>query len=168
MEYTLRQVNDDDYEALLSVFNHYVETSCAVYFEDKVDDSFLIRLRQMTSGYPFYVIETPIDQVVGFGFLRRHHPAKAFDRIAELSYFISPSYTRKGLGTKLLNLLAGEAVTLGIDILLASISSKNQSSLDFHEKNGFVECGRFVNVGQKFGHDFDIVWMQKSLRRGEA
>ena len=129
MEFIFRQANDGDQKALLSVFNYYVETSYSAYFEDKVDDSFLIGLRQMTSGYPFYVIEAPTDEVVGFGFLHRYHPAKAFDRVAELSYFISPSYTRKGLGTRLLNTLIGGAKDLGIKTILASISSKNQPSI---------------------------------------
>jgi phosphinothricin acetyltransferase len=165
MDYIFRQANDSDQGAILSIFNHYVETSYAAYFEGRVDESFLIQLRQMTSGYPFYVIETPEKQVVGFGLIHRYHPAKTFNRVAELSYFISPSHTRKGLGTKLLKLLIGKAAEMGIDTLLASISSLNQSSVNFHNKNGFVECGRFIRVGRKFGQDFDMVWMQKHLHK---
>ena len=163
MEYTFRQANDTDQRAILSIFNHYVETTYASYFESRVDESFLIQLEQMTSGYPFYVIETPEKQVVGFGFIHRYHPARAFERVGELSYFILPSHTRKGLGTRLLNLLVGDAMQMGIDTLLASISSLNESSVEFHRKNGFAECGRFIRVGQKFGQDFDVVWMQRSL-----
>lgn len=163
MEYTFRQANDTDHGAILSIFNHYVETSYAAYFESRVDESFLIQLRQMASGYPFYVIETPEKQVVGFGLIHRYHPAETFSRVAELSYFVSPSHTRKGLGTKLLSLLIDKAAEMGIDTLLASISSLNQPSVDFHSKNGFVECGRFIRIGRKFEQDFDMVWMQKSL-----
>jgi L-amino acid N-acyltransferase YncA len=166
MDYIFRQANNSDQGALLSIFNHYVETSYAAYFEDRVDESFLIQLRQMTSGYPFYVIEAPEKQAVGFGLIHRYHPAKTFNRVAELSYFISPSHTRKGLGTKLLKLLIGKAAEMGIDTLLASISSLNQSSVNFHNKNGFVECGRFIRVGRKFGQDFNMVWMQKHLHKG--
>jgi phosphinothricin acetyltransferase len=165
MDYIFRQANDSDQGAILSIFNHYVETSYAAYFESRVDESFLIQLRQMTSGYPFYIIETPEKQVVGFGLIHRYHPAKTFSRVAELSYFISPSHTRKGLGTKLLSLLIDNATEMGIETLLASVSSLNRSSVDFHNKNGFVECGRFIRVGRKFGQDFDIVWMQKHLHK---
>jgi len=35
--------------------------------------------------------------------------------------------------------------------------------IEFHLKNGFRECGRFMKVGRKFGEDFDVVWMQKQL-----
>ncbi|WP_243669404.1 hypothetical protein [Methanoculleus chikugoensis] len=33
----------------------------------------------------------------------------------------------------------------------------------FHRRHGFVECGRFRNVGSKHGVLFDVVWMQKFL-----
>jgi L-amino acid N-acyltransferase YncA len=166
MDYAFRPFLIADQGALLSIYNHYIKNSYAAYFEDQVDESFLLRLRQMISSYPFYVIETSAGEVIGFGLIHRYHPAKAFDRTAELTYFISPSHTGMGLGTKLLDLLSEKAVQMKIDTLLASISSLNQQSLDFHKKNGFVECGRFIKVGRKFGRDFDMVWMQKHLASG--
>lgn len=48
--------------------------------------------------------------------------------------------------------------------ILASISSLNQQSLSFHRRNGFVDCGRFVQVARKKGTRFDVVWMQKTIR----
>jgi phosphinothricin acetyltransferase len=50
-----------------------------------------------------------------------------------------------------------------ITSLLANISSRNRQSLEFHLRNGFRECGRFLKVGHKFGEAFDVVWMQKQL-----
>jgi phosphinothricin acetyltransferase len=52
---------------------------------------------------------------------------------------------------------------MGIVTVLASISSLNQSSLAFHKKNGFVECGRFVGIGRKMGTGFNVFWMQKKI-----
>ncbi len=32
-----------------------------------------------------------------------------------------------------------------------------------HENQGFIECGRFFDIGKsKFGN-FDVVWMQKKI-----
>jgi len=56
-----------------------------------------------------------------------------------------------------------EAKSLGIDHILASISSLNQKSMDFHLKNGFKECGRFPGIGEKFGNTFDMIWMQRQI-----
>jgi L-amino acid N-acyltransferase YncA len=69
----------------------------------------------------------------------------------------------KGIGTKLLSLLEIEGMKKGITNILANISSLNSRSIDFHKKNGFVECGRFKNVGRKKEQLFDTVWMQKML-----
>ena len=163
MDYVFRQVISSDLESLLEIFNHYIETSYAAFYENKVDESFIINLKKMTVNYPFYVIETSLKQVVGFGLIHRYHPSTVFNSVAELTYFILPIHVHQGLGTKLLNILISDAKKMGIDTLLAVISSLNQKSIDFHTKNGFVECGRFMKVGRKFDQVFDLVWMQKFL-----
>jgi len=52
---------------------------------------------------------------------------------------------------------------MGITTILASISSLNEGSLAFHQKNGFRECGRFRDIGVKKGRSFDGIWMQRVL-----
>lgn len=63
----------------------------------------------------------------------------------------------------LLTSLEKEAAEKGITNILANISSLNPNSIKFHQKNGFIECGRFKKVGKKKGQEFDTVWMQKLL-----
>jgi phosphinothricin acetyltransferase len=121
------------------------------------------RWRQMTQGYPAFVATADSELVLGFGFLRPFHPASTLRRTAEVTYFVSPDCTRQGIGTALLDRLIEEAVTMGIDSLVASISSKNQESIAFHQRSGFRECGRFERAGRKHDQDFDIVWMQRQL-----
>ena len=103
------------------------------------------------------------NKVSGVGTLRPYFPFRNFLHTGVLSYFILPEYTRKGLGAKLLNTLCQEAQKRNMRNLLANVSSKNESSLNFHLKHGFVECGRFKAVGTKFGEYFDVVWLQKFL-----
>ena len=102
-------------------------------------------------------------KVVGFGFLKKYHPYPAFNRTAEAGYFILPEFTRNGLGGLLLEMLEKDARAMGVDNLVANISSLNPPSLEFHKKHGFSECGRFEKILTKFGLDLDIVWMQKKL-----
>ncbi len=92
-----------------------------------------------------------------------HHPTPAFAQTAEVTYFIHPDHTGKGLGKRLLGFLEKGALEKGITNLLASISSLNPGSVEFHQKHGFTECGRFRKVGKKKGREFDTVWMQKRL-----
>lgn len=150
-------------QAVIDIFNHFVQHGFSAYPDQPVPHEYFGRLRQMTQGYPAFVATADSGLVVGFGFLRPFHPASTLRRTAEVTYFIAPDYTRRGIGTALLNRLIEEAVAIGIDSLVASISSKNQESIAFHRRSGFRECGRFERAGRKADQDFDIVWMQRQL-----
>lgn len=163
MDCVVRRVAESDREAVVGIFNYYVENSFAAYPENRVGSHFFETLKDIADGYPFYVVEASDKEVIGFGLLHPHHRMSVFRRTAELTYFILPEHTRKGLGKKLLDILVKDAKEIGIDTLLSNICSLNNVSLDFHRKNGFEECGRFKRVGRKFGKDFDTVWMQKSI-----
>ena len=150
-------------QAVIDIFNHFVQHGFAAYPDQPVPHEYFGRLRQMAQGYPAFVATAESDLAVGFGFLRPFHSASTLRRMAEVTYFIVPAYTRRGIGTALLNRLIEEAVTMGIDSLVASISSKNPESIAFHRRSGFRECGRFERAGRKGDQDFDIVWMQRQL-----
>ena len=104
-------------------------------------------------------------KIIGIGALRPYFPFPNFRHTGVVSYFILPAYTRKGLGSMMLEKLCMEAREKKMQSLLANVSSKNEASLNFHLKKGFIECGRFKKVGSKFGKYFDIVWMQKFLEQ---
>ncbi|MEN6461435.1 MAG: N-acetyltransferase family protein [Syntrophomonas sp.] len=163
MEYTFRRVTENDKVPVIDIFNYYIEHSFAAFLDQKLSYDSFQPLLEMTTGYPFYVIEDETNAVLGFGFLGKYHPSEAFNHVAELSYFILPPHVQKGLGTQLLNILSVEAKELGIEALLANITSLNLPSLNFHLKQGFTECGRFVRIGKKHNTVFDVVWMQKFI-----
>lgn len=152
----------DHGQEVMDIFNYYIENSFAAYPDSRLPYEFYGRLWEMTRNYPAYTIKKG-DAVVGFCFLHAYNPFPVFKKTAEISYFIHPQQVGKGIGKQALALLEQEAKTLGINILLANISSRNESSIVFHEKNGFKECGRFNNIGEKKGQAFDQIWMQKSI-----
>jgi phosphinothricin acetyltransferase len=163
MDYHIRKVRDTDASGIISLFNYYIEHGFAAYPEQRLDEKMFFMFREVVNEYPFYVIEAKNNQVIGFGFLHRYNPFEMFNRVAEVTYFIHPDYTGKGLGTVLLNRLIEDAKKMNIETLLANISSKNEVSIEFHKKNGFKECGRFVKIGKKHGEEFDVVWMQRVI-----
>jgi len=163
MNVKIRKVTSEDKNSIASIFNYYVKNSFAAYPENKVGDEFFERLISVTYNDSFYVIEDSNTGVVGFGLLKKYHPAETTRQTAELTYFLYPEHLRLGLGEKLLEVLYSDAKSYGVKTLLAHISSLNEISINFHLKNGFIECGRFKNVGKKFGKEFDVVWVQKFL-----
>jgi len=163
LHYITRAATDDDEEAVLSIFNYYVENSFAAYPESKVDKAFFRELKIMTVNHPFYVVEQANKAVIGFGLLHNYSRERCFNKTALITYFIAPGFTRRGIGSDLLGVLTKDASKMGLKTLLANISSKNKTSINFHQKNGFKECGRFINIGHRFNEDFDQVWMQKFI-----
>lgn len=163
MNCKFRKVHKNDGIQVIDIFNYYIENTSAAFLDRKLGYDKFRPLVGLAKGYPFYVIEHELNGVIGFGFMGRYHPSEVFNRVAEVTYFILPAHTHKGLGAKLLNILSTEAKELGIDTLLANVNSRNQASLNFHLAQGFKECGRFERIGTKQETDFDVVWMQKFI-----
>jgi L-amino acid N-acyltransferase YncA len=163
----IRKATPEDTQEMLEIFNYYIENSFAAYLETPVGPEFFYTShdegeQDKTLLFPFYVIEEN-NRVIGIGALRPYFPFRNFQHTGVVSYFILPEYTGKGLGAELLYALCQDAKKKNMKSLLANVSSKNQASLNFHLKHGFVECGRFKAAGMKFGTYFDIVWFQKFL-----
>jgi len=163
MEYSIIPIANEDRESIIDIFNYYVENSFAAYPEKKFSYQAFDMFLQMSNGFPTGSIRDPNDRIVGFGMLRTHNPMPTFSRTAEVTYFIHPDHTGKGLGKLLLGFLEKGAFEKGITNILANISSLNPRSIEFHQKNGFIECGRLRKVAKKNGQEFDTVWMQKML-----
>ena len=163
MAYKFEKMVDQHRTSVIDIFNYYIANSFAAYPEESVGYEFFDRFLDMTRGYPAVAIRDDAETIVGFAFLHAYRPSRTFRRVAEITYFILPDHTGKGIGTKVLRQFGLAAKEQGIDTLLASISSQNEESLRFHRKSGFKECGRFRRIGKKFGEDFDVVWMQLEL-----
>jgi L-amino acid N-acyltransferase YncA len=162
-KYSIRRAMDADCDSIVRIFNHYVEHSFAAYPEQPLDERLFDFLKTIVYGNAFFVVVSRTDGIIGFGFLKKYHPYPAFNRTAEVGYFLLPEHTRRGAGGLLLKRLEQEARQLGVDNLLANISAQNPQSIAFHKKQGFRECGRFEKILTKFGQDLDVIWMQKRL-----
>ncbi len=160
MEYTIRNMQEVDASNVMSIYNYYTENDFAAYFEQPLPIQSFGLFQEMSKNYPAFVACDKNQEVIGFAFLHAYHSAPTFQRTAEVTYFIHPQHVGKGLGKSMLNKLIAGAIKIGVDNIIASISSKNVGSLSFHKRNGFYECGRLPSIGKKFGQDFDVVYMQ--------
>lgn len=163
MTYSIEPIVPDDREPIIDIFNYYIENTFAAFPEEKMPYHAFDIFLQMSDGLPAVKITDENSKLVGFGMLRQFNPMPVFSHTAEITYFIDSNQTGKGIGKDLLEFLEKNGRQKGITTLLANISSLNTGSIRFHKRNGFIECGRFVNVGRKKGQMFDTVWMQKML-----
>ena len=162
-EFTFSPISDTDRVPIIDLFNYYIEHGFAAYPEQRVSYDFFTNFLETCRNYPSVVAKLPDGTVAGFGLLRTHNPIPAFRHAAEITYFIRPYLTGKGLGSEMLTRLEERGKEQGITTILASISSLNEGSIRFHARHGFCECGRFLNVGIKKEVIFDTVWMQKFI-----
>ncbi len=162
MQYQFEPMGDEHREGVVAVLNHHITSGFAAYPSQALPPQFWDMLCRARGEHPAYVVVHQ-DRVVGFGVLRPFLPPDTLKRTAEVSYFLLPEYTGQGVGSRLLELLAGDARDQGIDNLLAHVSSLNQGSQRFHRAHGFTEVGRFVRAGRKWDQDFDLVWFQKFI-----
>lgn len=163
MEYAFEKLGPRHRDGVLRVFNYYILNSTAAYREERIGDEHYRELLNTAATYPAFAIVDSGGEVVGFCRLKPHSPLPTFSETAELTYFLDPRHTGKGLGTAALSRLESAARSLGVRVLLASISSENEVSLSFHRARGFVEYGRFPEIIKKFGRRFAIVWMGKVI-----
>ncbi|PWR71462.1 GNAT family N-acetyltransferase [Methanospirillum lacunae] len=147
---------------VISIFNYYILNNNAAFLEQPVPDTFFEYMLGLLGLFPSVGIRRD-GHIIGFGMLRPHNSMPAFAHTAEITYFIHPDYTGKGIGGEILSYLEMKGREIGICNILAQISSLNEGSIRFHHKHGFVHCGRFMNVGKKSGIFFDTVWMQKNI-----
>lgn len=163
MEYSLEPMAEEHREEVMGIFNHYVENTFQAYPEEKLPIAAYEMFLQIARSFPAVILRAPDGRVAGFGMLRAFHPMPTFRHTAEVGYFLHPEHTGKGQGTRILAHLTQEAKNMGINMLVASISSENPGSLSFHQKKGFTECGRFRDVWRKKGRTLDMVWVQKAI-----
>jgi L-amino acid N-acyltransferase YncA len=163
MNYTFEPISPCDEKEIVDIFNYYVDNSYAAYPEQKVPYDFFYMLLKVSQGYPAVTIRNDQNEIMGFGMLRPYSPISTFALTAEITYFLKPGFTRKGVGKILLDYLLKKAKERGITSILASVSSLNNDSIQFHLKSGFIECGRFSEIGRKKDVPFDVVYFQRKL-----
>lgn len=161
--YRFTPITTSDGEALIEIFNHYIEESEAAFLEEPVSPAFFERLLPYLKIYPSIAVRDDQETLIGFGMLRPHNQMPAFRHTAEITCFIRPERTGQGIGRRMLQHLEEQGREDGIKNILACISSRNEGSIRFHIRSGFTECGRFKDAGRKWGRFFDTVWMQKEI-----
>lgn len=160
MTYKIRKARGSDIPDMLNVFNYFTKNSFASYSEEELEPDFFYQLKKC--AFIIFVLEIE-NKVVGFAYIKPYLAYRNCQTTGVLTYFILPEFTGKGLGSKLMQALLDNTKDYNFKNLLVHISSKNEDSIRFHQKHGFEECGRFSDIGEKFGQSFDVVWMQKKI-----
>ncbi|NLX49999.1 MAG: N-acetyltransferase [Methanospirillum sp.] len=159
----LAPVTDADLTAIKEVYDHYIATTTATFHEEPVP---LGKLREFVPvddpRHPSFVVRSGV-AFAGFCCLSPSKKRSAYDRTAELSVYLRPEFTGRGLGRGALEHLEGAAIAAGIRVLVGTFCGENEAGLRFMERCGYTRCGHLRNVGEKFARILDVVLYQKEL-----
>lgn len=163
MSLVIRLAVEADLPAINAIYNHYVPISTTCY--DLEPLSMVERVRWFAGRetiHPVTVAERD-EQLVGFGSLHTFRTKPGYRLTVENSVYVHPDHLRTGVGTAIVADQIERARRLGLHAIVAGIDAEQDASLALHGKLGFVEVGRFPQVGRKFDRWLDAVFMQITL-----
>ena len=100
-------------------------------------------------------------EVVGWAALLPVSEREVYRGVAEVSVYISPAHSGKGIGKKLLTKLINESEANGIWTLQASIFPENIASIKLHKSCGFRIVGTREKIGKMKGTWRDTVLLER-------
>jgi Sortase and related acyltransferases len=148
---------------VIDIYNYYIKTSTAAFPNEPVPYDYFIRFLDIAKNYPAYAVVNENSTAIGFCMLSDYIAHNTFRATASLTYFLSPEYTGKGIGSMCIAKLEEEAKKKNITNLISDVSSENSGSISFHKKHGFTVIGELNGIASKFGRDFGLVLMLKKL-----
>ena len=162
-ECQFEELREEHLPEVLAIYNEYIRTSTATFHEAPLT---LDEMREIVffpkPCYRTFLI-TRDGQTCGYCLLTNFKKREAYDVTAEVTIYLKPEFTGKGIGTPALRHLEALARQNGIHSLVAVICGENTASIHLFAKNGYRECAHYREVGKKFGRLLDIVSYQKIL-----
>ena len=162
----IRDVLPEDAERIQEIYSPYVADT-TISFEITVPDKSEMQIRiekTLSNGFPYIVAENENGTVVGYAYADRFGEREAYRYSFTISIYLDMKVQSRGIGQKLYDELEKRMKKMGIAQVVSAITGKNEKSLKFHEKNGFIKIGHFPNIGYKMGEWHDIIWMNKTIK----
>jgi len=156
-------LKEADLELVKEIYDYYIENSTATYYTEKISvDELREFIPVQHKKYKSFLIKVD-NELCGFCYISQYKKRQAYDRTAELSLYLKPEYTGRGIGKIALEYLEKVAKNNGISVLIGIISGDNESSIKLFEKNGYEKCAHYKQIGEKSNKVLDVVSYQKIL-----
>ena len=160
----IRDVSEDDAEAIAAIYRHHVLHGTASYEVEppSIADTLAKMARITAPGWPFIVAELD-GEVAGYAYVTQFRDRPAYRFTAEDSIYVHPGRLGCGVGKALLRALMKRSADFGFETIVAVIGGAEPASVALHAAFGFAEVGRLSAVGHKFGRWLDSVYMQAAV-----
>lgn len=129
-----------------SIYAQYIETTITFEYTLPTEQAFSERIASISSVYPYLVCEEG-GRAVGYAYAHRQMEREAYQWNAELSIYLDPSVTSKGLGRKLYGVLMEVLKLQNIKTVYGVVTQPNLKSEKLHLSMGFTRAGFFPEHG---------------------
>jgi len=163
MNLKLIELKETDFHLVKEIYDHYILNSTATFHTN------LITIEELKSviltnhpKYKSFLINYE-GEICGYCYIAQYKKRQAYDRTAEITIYLKPEYSGKGIGKATIEKLEDMAKSKEICVLIGIISGDNLPSIKLFEKCGYEKCAHFKQVGQKFNKILDVVAYQKII-----
>lgn len=158
----LRFATFEDVPALLSIYQQYISTTITFEYELPSPAEFARRVSSVSEVYPYLVLEEE-GAVLGYAYAHPIAQRAAYGWGAELSIYLHPDATGKGLGRRLYQALIDLLRLQGVRTVYGLVASPNSASENLHASLGFHLMGVQQKAGYKNGRWIDLLWFDKAI-----
>jgi phosphinothricin acetyltransferase len=161
----VRLAADGDLAAVTEIYNHYVRET-AITFD--VEPYTVGARREWFAqfgprGRYRLLVAEEAGTVIGYAGTLRFRPKAAYDPSVEVTVYLLPGSTGRGLGARLYERLFAELRGEDVHRAYAGITLPNYASISLHRRFGFRSVGVMHQVGRKLGRFWDVGWFEKEL-----
>ncbi|SFK32022.1 GNAT family N-acetyltransferase [Proteiniphilum acetatigenes] len=163
MNLKLIDLKERDFGLVKEIYDHYILNSTATFHTDFISiDELKSVILIAHPKYRSFLIDYE-GETCGYCYISQFKKRQAYDRTAEVTIYLKPEYSGKGIGKETLKLLEPVAKSNGISVLMRVITGENRASIGLFEKCGYEKCAHFKKVGGKFDRLLDVVAYQKII-----
>ncbi|MDP4206681.1 MAG: N-acetyltransferase family protein [Bacteroidota bacterium] len=156
-------VHESHLEELTRLYNHYIENTTVTFHTKSLGVEEMRRmLIPCDQRFKAFVIQRD-DEIAGYVFLARYKPREAYDSSAEVSIYLKPDLTGKGIGPQALGFIEKVGAKNEFHTLLATIAGENRASAHLFENAGYKQCAHLHEIGVKFDRMLDVLIFQKII-----
>jgi phosphinothricin acetyltransferase len=164
-ELRIRAPLPSDAAPLTELYNHYVrETPITFDVEPWTIPRREAWMRDFaeTGRYRLRIADEA-GRVLGYACTRRFREKAAYETTVEMSVYLAPDATGRGLGNALYAELFAAIRGQDVHRAIAGTTLPNDVSIALHRRFGFRSAGVMTDVGRKFGRFWEVAWYEREL-----
>lgn len=160
----VREAAASDAAAVAEIYNHYITETVVTFEEEPVSGAEIARRMEEVRSVSLPWLVAEVDgQVVGYAYARPWHTRSAYRFSAEITVYLAPAQTGRGLGSKLYEALFRILEARRTHAVMGGIALPNEASVALHEKFGLRKVAHFEEVGFKFERWIDVGYWERTF-----